>query len=125
MVQLAAPVHCCKSVTDQLDVADLLQSHVYGRMPLGLQSMLHQRRIVRHSPLNQRTCAAVEPSWFVARVRELKQLRRDEHFAEQLQQQQEEDEEDDEDEEEEDEEEVDEEGQEEHEQADEPNTHGV
>ena len=95
-------------MTDQLDIADMLQWHVYGRMPIGLPSMLHQRQIVRHSPLNQRTCAALEPSWFAARVRELKQVKLAEQLAPQLQQQQQEadeeaDEEDDADEEEEEE----------------------
>ena len=86
MVQLAAPVDCCNTLSRQLFIAELLQSHVYGRLPIGLQSMLHQRRIIRHSPLNQRTHAAVEPSWFAARVRQLEQMQLDEQVAEQLQQ---------------------------------------
>ena len=62
---------------DHLTLAQLLRTRVYGRLPLGSPTMLHQREIIRHSPLNQRTCAALEPEWFAARVFELNQLELD------------------------------------------------
>jgi len=82
---MKAPIHFCKSVKDQLWIADLLQSRVYRRVPAGLHAMLRQRQLVRHSQLNQHVCAVMEPTWFDARVLQLKQIQLDEQVAEQLQ----------------------------------------
>ena len=85
MVRLPAPVASCEDVSQQLRLADFLRKHMYGRMAVGTANWLVQRHLQRHSPLNLHTCGAVAPHWFQQRYAALKQMRRVEQLAAQLQ----------------------------------------
>jgi len=66
----------------QLDIAWFLEEHVYGRLPVNLLSLVHIRRVNRHSQLNQHTCAAVCPDWFPDRFLALQAEQDDEEEEE-------------------------------------------